>query len=91
MPWPRTNRSFFDWLPWTSGALDKVPEGEEARLEFLANWRTNTPNKLMIDRLKKWYGDKATIVKHAEGFQVCEYGRQPSDAELRQLFPMLRK
>lgn len=82
---------FFDWLPWTSGNLDKVPEGEEARLEFLANWRTNTPDKTTMECLKKWYGDKAAISKHAEGFEVCEYGKQPTDEEINRLFPMLGK
>jgi len=28
-------------------------------------------------------------VKHAEAFEVCEYGRQPNDDDLRKLFPML--
>ena len=82
---------FFDWLPWTSGNLDKVPKDEKARLEWLANWRTNTPNKETIQLLKKWYGDKATIAKHTEGFEICEYGRQPNDDEIKRLFPMLKK
>lgn len=82
---------FFDWLPWTSGALDKVPKEEKARLEFLANWRSNTPDKPTIEALKKWYGDKATIAKHAEGFEICEYGKQPNDEEIKRLFPMLKK
>ena len=82
---------FFDWLPWTSGNLDKVPKDEKARLEFLANWRTNTPNQATIECLKKWYGDKASITKHAEGFEICEYGKQPNDVEIRRLFPMLKK
>ena len=82
---------FFDWLPWTMGILDKVPKDEKARLEFLANWRKNTPNKATLDCLKKWYGDRATIAKHAEGFEICEYGKQPSDEEIKRLFPMLKK
>lgn len=82
---------FFDWLPWTSGNLDKVPKDEKARLEWLSNWRTNTPDKGMQAVLKKWYGDKGTIAKHAEGFEICEYGKQPNDAEIRRLFPMLKK
>lgn len=82
---------FFDWLPWTEGTLDKVPKDEEARLEFLANWRSFAPDQATIASLKKWYGDKATITKHAEGFEICEYGKQPSDAEIRRLFPMLKK
>ena len=82
---------FFDWLPWTMGVLDEVPKDEKARLEFLASWRTNTPDKATTECLKKWYGDQATIAKHAEGFEICEYGKQPTDDEIRMLFPMLKK
>jgi hypothetical protein len=28
-------------------------------------------------------------IQHAEAFEVCEYGRQPSEVDLRKLFPML--
>lgn len=38
--------------------------------------------------LISWYGDEAgKAVKHAEAFEVCEYGRQPNRDELKQLFP----
>lgn len=38
--------------------------------------------------LAEWYGqDKAGQVKHAEVFEICEYGRRPDKAELHQLFP----
>ena len=80
---------FFEWLPWTEGMLDKVPKDEKGRLEFLANWRSSKPNAATLDALKKWYGDKADNVKHTESFEVCEYGKQPNDEELRELFPML--
>ena len=82
---------FFDWLPWTMGRLEEVPKDEKSRLVWLANWRKDNPNKKTIEILKKWYGDKATIAKHAEGFEICEYGKQPNDAEIRRLFPMLKK
>jgi LmbE family N-acetylglucosaminyl deacetylase len=39
-------------------------------------------------KLNDFYGqEKAGAVKHAEAFEVCEYGRQPDQAELRKLFP----
>ncbi len=82
---------FFDWLPWTNGSLDQVPKDEKARLEWLAGWRTNTPDKALTESLKKWYGERAGIIKHAEGFEVCEYGKQPSEEEIKKLFPMLGK
>jgi LmbE family N-acetylglucosaminyl deacetylase len=82
---------FFDWLPWTNGTLDQVPKDEKGRLEFLANWRKGPLNKATVDCLKKWYGDKAANVKYAEGFEICEYGKQPTEEEIKRLFPMLGK
>lgn len=39
-------------------------------------------------KLTDFYGaDAAARVAHAEAFEVCEYGRQPTPAELRRLFP----
>jgi LmbE family N-acetylglucosaminyl deacetylase len=40
------------------------------------------------DRLEVWYGkEQAAQVKHAEAFEICEYGRTPDKAELKKLFP----
>lgn len=40
------------------------------------------------DTLVKFYGkDKAQGIRHAQAYEVCEYGRQPSQDELRKLFP----
>lgn len=40
--------------------------------------------------LVKWYGEaEAEKIKFAEAFEICEYGRQPNDAEIRELFPFL--
>ncbi|MBT8185117.1 MAG: PIG-L family deacetylase [Eudoraea sp.] len=80
---------FFDWLPWTQGTLDKIPKDEKARLEMLAEWRYAPHNEAMKESLKKWYGAAGVAAKYAEGFQICEYGRQPTDAEIKELFPML--
>ena len=44
------------------------------------------------DVLIKWYGEeKGKAVKLAETFEICEYGAQPSDDEVRRLFPFLKK
>jgi N-acetylglucosamine malate deacetylase 1 len=40
------------------------------------------------DALIKRYGpEQGAAVKFAEAFEICEYGRQPSEAEIRKLFP----
>lgn len=79
---------FFEWLPWTNGTLDKVPSTETERLKWLADWRKPKINDKVMQSLVKWYGtEKASSVKYAETFEICEYGRRPSDEEIRKLFP----
>jgi hypothetical protein len=38
-------------------------------------------------RLAARYGQRTSTVKYAEAFEICEYGRQPDEAEIRRLFP----
>jgi LmbE family N-acetylglucosaminyl deacetylase len=39
-------------------------------------------------KLVDWAGkDRGEKVKHAEAFELCEYGRQPDQTELKRLFP----
>ena len=41
--------------------------------------------------LATWYpGDAAKRVKHAEAFEICEYGSQPDKETLKRLFPFYR-
>jgi N-acetylglucosamine malate deacetylase 1 len=37
--------------------------------------------------LEKLYGAEATRIQHAEAFEITEYGRQPTEEEIRKLFP----
>jgi len=81
----------FEWLPWTSNTLEEVPEGADERREYMSkNWSGSiTPDER--EALKKWYGKKkGSEIKYAESFEVCEYGRQPTEEEIMRLFPMLR-
>jgi LmbE family N-acetylglucosaminyl deacetylase len=81
---------FYEWLPWVSGDLDDVPTEPAARKEWLATWWQADVTPPQREALTKWYGpDRAQATEHAESFQIAEYGHQPSDAEIRRLFPML--
>jgi LmbE family N-acetylglucosaminyl deacetylase len=82
----------YEWLPWVSGNLDQVPTDPEARFEWMknnfSNWMRISPEARV--GLTKWYGaTRANAARYAESFEIAEYGRQPSEAEIRQLFPML--
>jgi LmbE family N-acetylglucosaminyl deacetylase len=39
-------------------------------------------------KLEEYYGkDRAAEIRHAEAFEICEYGRRPSKEEILRLFP----
>ena len=82
----------YEWLPWIGHYLDQVPKDKDERIAWLAKQRAGTITPEMRTSLEKWYGkDKAANVKYAEAFEICEYGAQPNDDEIKRLFPMLGK
>lgn len=82
---------FYEWLPWIYGQQE-VPTDPAARKAMLRASRTTEISPSMRTSLGRWYGrEKAAQVKHAEAFEVCEYGTQPDEAMIRRLFPMLGK
>jgi hypothetical protein len=83
---------FYEWLPWIGGYLDKVPTDKVERKKWLAVNRAVKLTPEVKASLEKWYGnEKASQIQHAEAFEICEYGTQPSEADIRRLFPMLKK
>ncbi|MEX0779460.1 MAG: PIG-L family deacetylase [Balneolales bacterium] len=80
----------YEWLPWISGRHE-VPESSDARFEWLMEHRLSGGNVSEGQRasLAKWYGeDLASTFQHVESFEICEYGRTPTDEEIRQIFPI---
>ena len=82
---------FYEWLPWVDGELDKVPKDPAARLAWLRGARKQELTAEVKASLVKWYGpQKAAKVDYVESFEICEYGKQPRDEDIRKLFPMLK-
>jgi len=82
----------YEWLPWVDHTLDQVPKDVVERKKWLATRREPAISSAVRKALEKWYGaEKAAGVKIAESFELCEYGKQPTDDDLRRLFPMLGK
>jgi LmbE family N-acetylglucosaminyl deacetylase len=78
----------YEWGPFQTGRLAEIPKDAEGRRAWLRKERFGSPiSPEMRAALKKWYGEKAEAVRYAEGFEVCELGRQPAEKELRALFP----
>lgn len=64
------------------------PELRRAWLRERWDRRSSDEAKKFRNSLSKWYGaERAEKIKYAEAFEICEYGRQPDEAEIRRLFP----
>ncbi len=76
------------------GSAERAPkteaEREARRREVRENFRARfarTADRFR-DRLIAIYGEEiGSKVRYAEAFEICEYGRQPTEEEIRQLFP----
>lgn len=80
----------YEWLPWVGGTLEQVPADPAARREWLAGrWTRPNVTDAHMPALQKFYGSKASSIRYVESFEIAEYGRQPSEDDIRQLFPML--
>ena len=82
----------YEWLPWIGHYLNDVPQNKADREKWLTQTRAVRITPEVCTALEKWYGkEKAAQVQHAEAFEICEYGNQPNDEEIKRLFPMLAK
>ncbi|HKD04734.1 MAG TPA: PIG-L deacetylase family protein [Bryobacteraceae bacterium] len=77
----------YEWLPWISNAdaLPNIPESRADRLEWLSGQYARPITASVAAALAGRYGGRE--IRHAEAFQICEYGRRPAPEELDAIFP----
>jgi LmbE family N-acetylglucosaminyl deacetylase len=71
----------YEWLPWIEGR--QVPD--DPKRDWLSKQWTRPLSECSRAALKRRYGHAG--MKHAEAFQICEYGRRASRQELDEIFP----
>lgn len=87
----------YEWTPWIDNGgkdLESVPTDPAARKVWLRKTWVDGYVLLPAQKagLEKWYGKvKGDSFKFAESFEITEYGSQPTEADIRRLFPMLSK
>ncbi len=83
----------YEWGPWTGHRLDQVPKDPKKRFEMFRQGHLNRKmSDVQREAMVKWYGkEKAAKFNYAESFEIAEYGYQPTDEEIRMIFPMLKK
>lgn len=82
----------FEWGPWTNHVSEsEIPEGEQERLAWLKDSRSpRSFDQTEAAAIKKWYpATNASEVRNVEFLEICEYGKQPTEQEIKELFPML--
>jgi LmbE family N-acetylglucosaminyl deacetylase len=77
----------YEWLPWHDGKLSLVPKDPAARKAWLKEVRKFEVPADWKEVLSRLYASKVSEVLSAEAFEIAEYGRRPSEQEIRKLFP----
>lgn len=79
-----------------NGNASLVPRNEAERKKAHEQMRERFKQRFAAiankyrDQLIKFYGETAgKQVRYAEAFEICEYGRQPNEAEIWHLFPFI--
>lgn len=72
-------------------AIRSVPKDPGARRAWLVEQhgrRYAAVANQYREALIRWYGpEKGKAVRYAEAFEICQYGRVPTEEEIKQLFP----
>jgi N-acetylglucosamine malate deacetylase 1 len=75
-------------LPKDEAGTDK--RRREVRLAFME--RSQAVAKKYRARLIDYHGEaRGSKIEHAEAFEICEYGNQPTAKEIRRLFPFFEE
>jgi len=82
----------FEWLPYSQGILDTVPDDEAQKRVWLREWfrkliRMRADH--FRDALMTAFGsERGRQIEFAEVYQISEYAAQPNEEQKRLLFPI---
>ena len=79
----------YEWLPWIDRYPEPVPAEPAERRKWLKRFCGRGPSfaDLFRRELIERYGEKiGSGTRHAEVFEICEYGSQPTPAKFETLF-----
>ena len=85
----------YEWLPYTYGELEAVPDGDDERREWLAgdglghlvaNTEMNVADRFREELVARYGEDGGGAVEHAEAVEISEYGAPLTDERREELF-----
>jgi hypothetical protein len=82
----------YEWLPFNSGILDKVPKTDAERREWLGKTRKGGSDaKPYREKLIDQFGqERGSSVKYCEAFQDSGYGTKLTEENKKKYFPFLK-
>ncbi|WP_255171472.1 PIG-L deacetylase family protein [Natrononativus amylolyticus] len=87
----RHESQMYEWLPYNQNVLEEVPEGDEARREWLAETRAPdfeaVADRFREDLIERYGEERGSRVQYAEAFEECEYGGTMTAKHEELLFP----
>ena len=81
---------------WATGGFERImpipksgPEREQRYQAFVEGQlrRNRKPEKYNKTLMELYGREKADDIKYVEAFEICEYGRRPSEEDIKKLFP----
>src|SRR4051794_16389957 len=82
------NESQFYEFQTNVNASVEVPKDKAERKKWLAQRRSPSPTPEITASWSRWYGS-GKKPDYYEAFEICEYGTQPDERRIHELFPML--
>ena len=76
--------------PWPKDAAERQARAQKVR-EDVRQWFGGVANRYRAKLIEVYGEEEGKKVRCAEAFEICEYGRQPTPAEIKRLFPFLPK
>lgn len=78
----------YEWLPFLGALPSEVPTDAAGRQRYALGWMQQRGKRAADVCRSVAPGKVPASCQFAEAFQISEYGRQPSEAELPGLFPV---
>ena len=78
----------FEWMPYYRGIADQIPADPDARLAWLAETQIAPMAGLVRAAVMESLHSSLPHGRYVEAFQISEYGRPLSDADIKRIFPV---
>lgn len=80
----------YEWLPWIGRVKNPIPTDPNERILFLKSFLKDRGNVSEAHKalLSQYYPSvEIEKIEKIEAFEICEYGMQPTQEQILQLFP----